>query len=200
MCFILSRDPDESAPVELRILPEAVAPKIVMDVNITEDSRFVGWKWTPKIQSKIYINHLNYQKIHFVNLPPTQKNWTKKSPKNLVYQKTFTKIWIQKTQWPSNLFPGWFRWLKSWTPLGGSPWYHGVFVGLRLRYHILQRCAWKIPVDRWDCSPSTAPIIIRNLSHAFPENKVLFFRVYQPSWSQKIIPFNKAWVFLRGGG
>lgn len=42
MCFILSRDPDESAPVELRILPEAVAPKIVMDVNITEDSRFVG--------------------------------------------------------------------------------------------------------------------------------------------------------------
>lgn len=42
MCFILSRDPDESVPVELRILAEAVGPKIFMDGKITEDSRFVG--------------------------------------------------------------------------------------------------------------------------------------------------------------
>ena len=43
MCFILSRDPDESVPVELRILAEAVGPpKIFMDGKIAEDSRFVG--------------------------------------------------------------------------------------------------------------------------------------------------------------
>lgn len=147
-----------------------------------------------------YISTISTTKqFHLRIFPHPKKTWAKNSPKNLVYQKISTEIWIQKTQGPSNLFPRWFRWLSHGTT-GGSPWYIPLrLVGLRLRYHILQRCAWKIPVDRWDCSPSTAPIIIGNLSHASQKVRPYLKRlstIMVPKKSSPLIRPESSW----GGG
>ena len=104
---------------------------------------------TKKIPLRIFPHH-----------PPPKKSLNKEFTQKPCLPKNLHRNLNPKSPRTFQFVSRLFRWLSHGTT-GGSLWYILLrLVGLRLRYHILQRCAWKIPVDRWDCSPSTAPIII----------------------------------------
>lgn len=199
MCFILSRDPDESVPVELRILAEAVGPKIFMDGKITEDSRFVGWTWTPKIQTEIYLNHLNYQTIPFANLPPPKKNLSKEFTQKPCLPKN-----LHRNLNPKN--PRTFQFVSPLVSLVKSRNHGGVSMVYTTPFGWVEASVPHSAAVRLEDPSGQVGLFTVNSTYnhreskpRIPESKALFKAFINHHGPKKIIPFNKAWVFLRGG-